>query len=393
MPPVWSLTAALLSTNAHFRCTLLHSSPWRGIATTPFPRHIRLSDSQLHFVPTGPYAEPGSSLCASLWRTLVHSHPALHPAEPLALPPDPLLIPVSADTVTRQVRAARPTLSQAQTQCSAAEIFQAGDSPLHRARLLSLQCRHAGAYLDTVPVTPYRCLSDGDFINGGHFGLGATGTNPHAPAATYSRHVQGSDIDHVMSCNRLSGGRSRRNDHWKEALSRISARAGCNARTEPSYNSVGVAAAGRQGVRADIEVTLPPPHGPTLMDISMIHPRCATYVAAASQTRGAAAALRDRDKYRAHAGHLHPGHTFVPASFETYGHLSRPIMRYLCTLSDVASARSLAVTRGSFPARAHRELSVAFVQSQGYAYRSGALLLAKASGRPVLPGVDAPYLD
>jgi hypothetical protein len=65
----------------------------------------------------------------------------------------------------------------------------------------------------------------------------------------------------------------------------------------------------------------------------------------------------------------------------------------LRTLSDVASARSMAVTRGSFLASAHRELSVALVQSQGYVYRSCALLLAKASGRPMLPGADTPYLD
>jgi hypothetical protein len=93
---------------------------------------------------------------------------------------------------------------------------------------------------------------------------------------------------------------------------------------------------------------------------------------------------------------MHPGHTFVPASVETYGHLGRPIMRYLRTLSDIASARSLAVTRGSFLASAHRELSVAldsFPQSQGYVYCSYALLLAKASGRPVLPGAEALYLD
>jgi hypothetical protein len=107
---------------------------------------------------------------------------------------------------------------------------------------------------------------------------------------------------------------------------------------------------------------------------------------------GAADALRDRDKYRAHTGHLHPGHTFVPASVETFGHLGRPIMRYLRTLSYVASARSLAVTRGSFLASAHKELSVALVQSQGYVYRSCALLLAKASGRPVLTVADTPYL-
>jgi hypothetical protein len=68
-------------------------------------------------------------------------------------------------------------------------------------------------------------------------------------------------------------------------------------------------------------------------------------------------------------------------------------MQYLRTLSDVASARSLAVTRGSFLGSAHRELSVALVQSQGYVYRSCALLLAKASRRPVLPGADTPYLD
>jgi hypothetical protein len=179
----------------------------------------------------------------------------------------------------------------------------------------------------------------------------------------------------------------------KQALPPAFTYAGCNTRTEPSYTSVGVAAVGRQGARADIEVTLSPPHGTTLLNVSMIHPRCATYVAAASQTRGAPAALRDRDKYRAHAGLLHPGHTFVPASVEMYGHLGKPIMRYLRTLSDVASARSLAVTWRSFLATAHRELSAALVQSQGYVYRSCALLLAKASGRPVLPGVDAPHLD
>jgi hypothetical protein len=65
----------------------------------------------------------------------------------------------------------------------------------------------------------------------------------------------------------------------------------------------------------------------------------------------------------------------------------------LRTLSDIASARSLAVTRGSFLASAHRELSVALVHSQGYVYRSCGLLLAKASGRQVLPGAETPFLD
>jgi hypothetical protein len=84
---------------------------------------------------------------------------------------------------------------------------------------------------------------------------------------------------HVTTrCNCLSRRRSCRHDHWKEALSRIFARAGCTSRAEPSHTSVRVAADRGQGARAEIDVTLPPPHGPTLLDVSMIHPGCPTYV-------------------------------------------------------------------------------------------------------------------
>jgi hypothetical protein len=163
-----------------------------------------------------------------------------------------------------------------------------------------------------------------------------------------------------------------------EALSRISTRAGCTARTEPTYVSMGVATAGRQGAWVIIEVTLPPPHGATWLGASMIQPRCPTYFAAASHLR--CAALHNRGKDRAYAGHLHPGHTFVPASVESYRHIGRPVMPYIRTLSDVALARSLAVTRVPFPASVHRKPIVALVQSQGYVYRSFALLLAKGAG-------------
>jgi hypothetical protein len=93
----------------------------------------------------------------------------------------------------------------------------------------------------------------------------------------------------------------------------------------------------------------------------MIHPLCLTYVAAASQTRGAVASLPNRSKYRAHAGHLHPGHTFVSATVETYGLQGEPVMRYVRTLNDIAPACSLAVTRGWLHAIAYPELSVDLV--------------------------------
>jgi hypothetical protein len=63
-------------------------------------------------------------------------------------------------------------------------------------------------------------------------------------------------------------------------------------------------------------------------------------------------------------------------------------MRYIRTLSGVTSERSLTVTQGPFLASAHRELSVALLQSQGDAPP----LLAKASGRQALPGRDTPLI-
>jgi hypothetical protein len=85
-----------------------------------------------------------------------------------------------------------------------------------------------------------------------------------------------------------------------------------------------------------------------------------------------------------------PGRIAPMAEFKS---IPRPIMWYPRTLCDIASGRSLSVTRGSFLSSAHRELSVALVQSQDYVYRSCALSLAKAFGRQVLPGADTPLLD
>jgi hypothetical protein len=80
-----------------------------------------------------------------------------------------------------------------------------------------------------------------------------------------------------------------------------------------------------------------------------------------------------------HAGHLHPGQTFVHASIETYGHLGRPNVWYIRTLRYITSAYYPAGARGSLLASAHRELSVTFVQSQGYVDLSWSLLLTRAS--------------
>ena len=93
-------------------------------------------------------------------------------------------------------------------------------------------------------------------------------------------------------------------------------------------------------------------------------------------------------EYRANSGHYHPAHTFIPASVETYGYLGKPLVRHLKTLSEV-----VAVTKGSFLAGAHRELSVVLIKCQGSVYRGCANLLARAAGRQVSPAAEVPYED
>ena len=210
--------------------------------------------------------------------------------------------------------------------------------------MYSLCCRLAGAYPDTVPVSPYLHLSDADFICVGQFRLGATGTNPSIPATSCYcvQHVQGSDIDHAMTCKKLSGSRSRRHDDWKEALSRVTARAGCSNRVEPGYNEVDTAGRGRADSRPDIEAKLPLPHGTTLLDMSLTHPRAATDVTDADAIQGSTAAKCDAVKYRGNNGHHHPGHTFIPALLAIYVYLGKPLIRYPNTLSKVAAARPMA---------------------------------------------------
>ena len=69
--------------------------------------------------------------------------------------------------------------------------------------------------------------------------------------------MQGSNIDYAMTCQKLGGSRSRRHEDWKDALSRVTACAGCSNRAKPGYNEVGMAAPGRAGSRAEIEARLP----------------------------------------------------------------------------------------------------------------------------------------
>ena len=82
--------------------------------------------------------------------------------------------------------------------------------------------RHAGAYLDTLcPLTSTSPMQN-------LLAEGNSGCVPRAPTPIFKRPravaATGSDIDHAMSCNRLSGSRCRCHNCWKEVLSRVTAK-------------------------------------------------------------------------------------------------------------------------------------------------------------------------
>jgi hypothetical protein len=113
---------------------------------------------------------------------------------------------------------------------------------------------------------------------------------------------------------------NQRHDHYKAALRRLSHRAGWSSQLEAAFNEYGHANRNKMRARADVRAFLPQPYGITLLDISITHPRCATYIQQAAQQPGATAASRDRDKHRGIAGHALEGQTYVAASVETYGY-------------------------------------------------------------------------
>jgi hypothetical protein len=96
----------------------------------------------------------------------------------------------------------QPTLLQAINQSSATGSFCACESPSHHARLLILQCWHFAVDLDTTAplmITSSRVATPAL----------APLDDPRVPttACFCVCHIQGSDIHHATSCNRLSRSR------------------------------------------------------------------------------------------------------------------------------------------------------------------------------------------
>jgi hypothetical protein len=71
--------------------------------------------------------------------------------------------------------------------------------------------------------------------------------------------------------------------------------------------------------------------------VSIIHPRAATYCAAAAQTDGSAAARRDVEKTSQYQRYGAGCYHFVPLTVETYGRLGEPLMKLITDVGASAA--------------------------------------------------------
>ena len=104
---------------------------------------------------------PSATRLASLWRQLAID---MREFEDKSLQHHPPQLHLSPATITRDIQTLHSHVTVTLTLLRASALFYAADQSAHRAYMHSLRCRHEGAYLDPVPVSPYLHLSDADFF-------------------------------------------------------------------------------------------------------------------------------------------------------------------------------------------------------------------------------------
>ena len=125
--------------------------------------------------------------------------------------------------------------------------------------------------------------------------------------------------------------------------------------------------------------------------VPVIHPTADSYVRAAAQEAGGAAAKRDRDK-RANYSSADPnGYAFTPLSMETYGRLGKPAMGLLNTLAETAA--DAGVAKDAFVTNALRELSISLCRSNAVIYRAGLTVMAQAAGTIFWTAQPVPFAN
>jgi hypothetical protein len=341
-----------------------------------------------------PFAGPRAAELTASWQAL-HAAGAdteLWPAEALE---------VNHKTVDEHMPSAQRKIAQLVAKRRSGHLFAAFDpvDPAGRrniARLHSCASSAASAWLDALPTSHTLRLTDSDFRASARHRLGLPWMPANAPGVRClcNLELQPHDADHAMTCKTLSGAVTLRHDIVVDIWRRIAHRAGIPSSVEPPMRALPGAHAARAGARpqsrGDILLVLPQPAGMTVADVSVTHPAAETYLAAAA-TRGGAAALRDQQKRALYETRDPHGYTFIPLSHESHGTIGTPAWELLKTLTDAAASGGVDPKR--FRANALRELSVGLCKGNATLYRRSQRVLARASGRAFMPGMDFPTED
>jgi hypothetical protein len=266
----------------------------------------------------------------------------------------------------------------------------------HQARLRSCASRAASAWIEALPTSAALRLTDLEFASSMRHRLGLSHMPANAPGVQCfcGRHMGQGNTDHAMTCKSLSGAMTLRHDNLKHIWRRIANRAGVATSAEPVLRPLrgvqAAAIANRPESRGDILLVLP--DGLTVADVSVVHPAAPTYVAAAAQTDGSAAAARDQLKRARYQSDDPAAYAFQPLSVETYGRMGKPAMQMLNTLASAAVNAGVQL-KGDFVTNALRELSVGLCRGNSVLYRRSLYVLARASGIAFRAGMDVPSAD
>ena len=112
--------------------------------------------------------------------------------------------------------------------------------------------------------------------------------------------------------------------------------------------------------------------------VTVIHPPAVRYRNGAAVAPGGAVLKKEREKRRLYETADPNGYAFVPLVSEPFGRLGRGAMEMLHRLGDAAAGAG--VHKRTFMRNAMRELSVAVVKGNGYMFRAGRKVLARACG-------------
>lgn len=184
-----------------------------------------------------------------------------------------------------------------------------------------------------------------------------------------------------------------RHDLVTDALRNISSRAGISSTREPIYAHLDPTSRVHCRARADLCAILNPGPGLTAVDTAVTHTLCLTSLQHGSSCNpGTAAAAAAKSKNRGFARYNVRGLTFDPFAIESFGYVDKQGMQYLNQLAHIACSSS-SITKTSFLASAHREISVALCKGNSVIWANGMQNFVRCTGHAFIPGLPSPSAE